>query len=367
MLNSNYILILFWCGLMGIVALFVPQVYRSEKLIQEKVKRISPIFAVIAVFPLVIWTGNRGNVGDTYAYIDSFRKMPTSFAAIGEYLNTITKDRGFYFCSAVIKCVIGNRETIYFLILAAIQSYLLFKIYRKYSTRFLMSFFLFIASADYISWMFNGVRQFTAATIVFACFPWILEKKYVRTIVIILLASLIHGSAIILLPFVFIAQGRAWNKKTLFFIFGVIAIIFFADRFTDILDTLLIDTQYENSLHSLEIQDDGTNALRVLVYAMPVILSLVGLRFIKKENSPIINICTNMSIAATGFYIISMFTSGILIGRLPVYFSLYNYILLPWEIDHMFTKRSAQLVYLIMIGAYLIYYYYQLHFAWSII
>ena len=93
MLNSNYILILFWCGLMGIVALFVPQVYRSEKLIQEKVKRISPIFAVIAVFPLVIWTGNRGNVGDTYAYIDSFRKMPTSFAAIGEYLNIP------YFCT----------------------------------------------------------------------------------------------------------------------------------------------------------------------------------------------------------------------------------------------------------------------------
>ena len=133
------------------------------------------------------------------------------------------------------------------------------------------------------------------------------------------------------------------------------------------MDTLLIDTQYENSLHSLEIQDDGTNVLRVLVYAMPVIFSLVGLRFIKKENSPIVNICTNMSIVATGFYIISMFTSGILMGRLPVYFSLYNYILLPWEIDHMFTKRSAQLVYLIMIGAYLIYYYYQLHFAWSII
>lgn len=367
MLNSNYILILLWCALMGAVAFFVPQVYHVEKLNQERVKRISPIFAVITVLPLIIWTSNRGNVGDTYAYLESFREMPTTFSAIGQYLNTITKDRGFYFCSAVIKCVIGNRETIYFLILAAIQSYLLFKIYRKYSTRFLISFFLFIASADYVSWMFNGARQFTAATIIFACFPWILEKKYIRTVIVILLASLIHGSALIMLPFVFIVQGKAWNKKTLFFIFCVIAIVVFADRFTNILDTLLVDTQYENTLNSLEVEDDGTNILRVLVYAMPTILSLIGLRFIQNENDPAINVCTNMSIATTGFYIISMFTSGILLGRLPVYFSLYNYILLPWEIDHVFTKRSAQLVYLIMISAYLIYYYYQLHFAWSII
>ena len=367
MLGSNYISILFWCALAGVLAFLIPQVYRTEKLNQEQVKRISPIFAVIVVLPLVIWTSNRGNVGDTYAYIDSFQKMPTVFSEIGPYLDTVTKDRGFYFCSALIKCVIGNREKIYFLILATIQSFFLFRTYRKYSTRFLISFFLFIVSADYVSWMFNGVRQFTAATLVFACFPWILEKKYIRTIIVILLASLIHGSTLILLPFVFIVQGKAWNKKTLFFILGVIAIVTFADRFTNILDTLLIDTQYENSLNNLEIEDNGTNVLRVLVYSMPTILSLIGLRFIKDENNPVINICTNMSIVAAGFYIISMFTSGILIGRLPVYFSLYNYILLPWEIDHMFTKRSAQLVYLIMIGAYLIYYYYQLHFAWSII
>lgn len=363
MLTNNYILILFWCALAGGVAFLLPEVYRSEKVNHEQVKRMSPFFAVIVVLPLIIWTGNRGDVGDTYAYADSFRKMPTAFSEIGQYLETVGKDRGFYFCSAVIKCVIGNQETLYFLILAAIQSYLLFRIYRKYSTRFLISFFLFVASADYVSWMFNGMRQFTAATIVFACFPWILEKKYIRTVIVILLASLIHGSALILLPFVFIVQGKAWNKKTLLFIFGVIAVVAFTDRFTNILDTLLTDTQYEDSLTA--VQDDGTNILRVLVYSIPTILSLLGLRYIQKEDNLVINICTNMSIVAAGFYIISMFTSGILIGRLPVYFSLYNYILLPWEIDHMFTKKSAQIVYLIMVGAYLFYYYYQMHFAWG--
>ena len=71
MLSSNYIWILVWCALLGCVALLIPQAYRYEKVNEELVKRITPFFAVVAVLPLVIWTCNRGNIGDTFAYIDS--------------------------------------------------------------------------------------------------------------------------------------------------------------------------------------------------------------------------------------------------------------------------------------------------------
>lgn len=365
MLSSNYILILLWCALLGGITLLIPQVYRHEKVNEMYVKRIRPCFAVIIILPLVIWTCQRGNIGDTFAYIDSFREMPMKISEISQYMETVTKDFGFYFCSAIIKCVIGNREKIYFFILAALQAYLLFRIYRKYSTNFLISFFIFIAGSDYISWMFNGIRQFTAATIVFSTLPWILTKKYIRTIIVILLASLIHGSALITIPFIFIVQGKAWNKKTLFFIAGVIAVVLFADRFTDILDMLLTDTQYEDSLTI--IQDDGTNIFRVLVYSIPALLSLIGLKNIRNIDDRLINICTNMSIATVGFYVISMFTSGILLGRIPVYFYLYNYILLPWEIENIFTKKSAKIIYILMAGAYLVYYYYQIHYTWNLL
>ena len=68
-----------------------------------------------------------------------------------------------------------------------------------------------------------------------------------------------------------------------------------------------------------------------------------------------------MSIVSVGFYIVSMFTSGIFIGRLPIYFSLYSYILLPWEIDHMFTKRSARLIYVVMVVGHLGFYLYSVN------
>ena len=113
-------------------------------------------------------------------------------------------------------------------------------------------------------------------------------------------------------------------------------------------------------------RDDGTNILRVLVYAVPVLLSLVGKRQIDRYDSPIINLCVNMSILSLGIYILSMFTSGIYIGRIPVFFSLYNYILLPWEIEALFDRRSANLIRILMICFYMAFCYYQMTISWGV-
>lgn len=368
MLSNGYILILIWVGVVGLLSVTTSGVYRMEMVNGEKVRRMTPLFAVVAVLPLVIWAGFRGYVGDTGAYMQAFADMPSSLSGIRSYMAGVNKDQGFYFISAVIKCIIGNQNTVYFMIAAAVQCFLLFKIYRRYSISFVISFFLFIASTDYVSWIFNGMRQFVAVTITVACFPWILQKKYVKAIIGILIASLFHQSALLVLPFVFIAQGKAWNKKTLLFVMVVVMAVVFADRFTDILDNMLAETQYKNVVTDWEeFQDDGTNILRVLVYSVPAILSLIGIKYVRKADEPVVNICANMSIAAAGLYIVSMFTSGIFIGRLPIYFSVYSYILLPWLIKNVFTKRSAQLINLAMVGAYLIFYYYQMHFAWSML
>ena len=288
--------------------------------------------------------------------------MPVSLGSMASYMATVKKDKGFYFVSAVIKCIVGNHVNIYFIVLAAIQAGVLIYVYRKYSSRYLVSFFLFIASTDYISWMFNGIRQFLAVTITFIGIKFILDKKYAKAIILILIASLMHQSALLVIPFIFIAQGKAWNKKTLLFMVAVIVIVAGIGQFTNVLDSMLAETQYKNVVSDWQSwNDDGTNALRVLVYAVPSVLSLIGLRFIRNEDDKVINLCTNMSIVSVGFYIVSMFTSGIFIGRLPIYFSLYSYILLPWEIDHMFTKRSARLIYVVMVVGYLGFYLYSVN------
>ena len=195
-----------------------------------------------------------------------------------------------------------------------------------------------------------------------------IEKKYMQAILIILLASLFHKSALIMLPFIFICQGKAWNKKTLLFIGLIIIAVAGIEKFTGVLDTVLAETQYKNVVSDWQsFQDDGTNILRVLVYVVPTILAFLGRKKINRENDTIISYCVNMSLISAGFYIVSIFTSGIFIGRIPIYFSLYNYILLPWEIKNIFEKRSVIMMRIFMILGYLAFYYYSMHCSWNFI
>lgn len=363
---NQFLLILLWIFVMWGATTQINLLHKEE-VGGKTVYNYAPFFAILVFIPIIIWAGLRGDFQDTGLYRELFREMPEAISGMGEYLQTVDKDLGFSVFSIILKSVIGNRDVLYFFIIALIQGGCLIYVYRKYSTNYILSILLFILSTDYISWMFNGIRQFLAVAVWFACFPLLLKRKYISLIAIILILSTIHGSAVLLLPLIFIVQGKAWNKKTLFFIACALLAIIFVDSFTTILDDVLASTQYED-LVSSEVwqQDDGTNIIRVLVYAVPTILALIGRKQIKIADNKIINICVNMSLLSTGIYLVSMFTSGILIGRLPIYFSLYNYILIPWEIENIFTVRSRKLLYPLMIGAYLVFYYYQLNYGWGI-
>ena len=363
---NQFLLIVIWVFIMWGVTTQV-NVRRKENVCGEIRYNFVPFFALIVFAPIIIWAGMRGDFQDTGLYREFFTEMPSALSGMNEYLQTVDKDLGFSVFSIILKSIIGNRDILYFLIIAIIQGCCLVYVYRKYSINYVVSVLLFILSTDYISWMFNGIRQFLAVAVWFACFPLLLKKKYIPLIISILVLSTIHGSALLLLPMIFIVQGKAWNKKTLLFIVCVLLAIIFVDRFTTILDDMLVSTQYED-LVSSEVwqQDDGTSFIRVLVYAVPTVLALVGRKQIKAADNKIINICVNMSLLSTGIYLVSMFTSGILIGRLPIYFSLFKYIILTLDIENIFTSRSRKLLYPLMIGAYLMFYYYQLNYGWGI-
>ena len=362
----SYILILVWIGFIAILDKIGN--FQTVEVINKTRKYRYPMWFAVLVFIPIFWiVGHRGNFEDTTAYAISFSRMPDSLSDIPHYISMIQKDKGFYVLSCLIKTFIGSNRIWYFTILAIIQGIPLIVVYRKYSSNYLVSIFLFLASTDYIAWMYNGIRQFTAVTIIFAATTLMLKKKYIPLLIIILLASTVHQSALIMIPIVFIAQGNAWNKKTLFFLFLAVLAVAFVGEFTDIMDDALVDTQYSDMVSSYtSFNDDGTNPLRVLIYSIPAIISFVGRKKIQGLKDPLINLCTNMSLVSMGIYIVSMFTSGIYIGRLPIYVSLYGYILLPWEIENIFYD-SKKMIYAAIVGFYLLFYFYQVFYVWNIL
>ena len=366
---TNYWWQIIWVLIFGVLSLVVS--HKKPEMVCGKIEyRWNWAFVILMVLPLILWAGFRSNeYFDTWQYNLTYRDTPSLFENWMPYVLNARKDKGFVFLSVLLKTIFGNWHEGYFLIIAMIQMLFLSAVYRKYSCYFWLSIYLFVASTDYMSWMHNGMRQFLAVTIIFFATDYILKRKYISVILIILLAATIHGSALLMLPIVFAVQGKAWNRKTLWILAACIIGVLMVDRFTNILDVLLDNTQYENVITEWrESEDDGTNIIRVLLYSIPTIISLIGYRQIRRTDEPIIHLATNMSIASVGFWVISAFTSGIYFGRLPVYMHLYaTGILLPWEIKHLFDKKSRFLVSMAVVVLYFIFFYYQMHLGFGIL
>ena len=155
-------------------------------------------------------------------------------------------------------------------------------------------------------------------------------------------------------------------KKLIFFIVALIVSIIFIDRVSGFIVKSMEDTAYEGDI-SIFLEDDGTNILRVLFYSVPTIASWLFREKIYAADDPLINVCTNLSIVAAGVYVFSYFTSGILVGALPIYFSLANYILIPWLIEELFNRESAILVRGGFVAVYSYFFYYQMGTTWGLL
>lgn len=361
----EYILLLVWIGFIALVAKGI-KLKKTITVNGVQVERYYWLFAFIAFLPIILLAGNRPNwYSDTYNYMNSYKAAPESFSGIIEYVSTITKDKGYYFFSALFKIVTHADYRVYFIVLAFIQGLSVVSLYRKYSEEYVLSLFLFVASSDFF-WMFNGIRQFTAVTIIIAATALMLNKRYMLFIIVVLFASFLHQTALLMIPVFLITIGPAWNKRTIIFIALTLVALLFIGRFTSLLDDALQNTQYSSAADLISgDMDDGTHPLRVAVYSVPAIIAFIGRQKIKQSNDVLINLCTNLSIITAGLYFISMLTSGITLGRLPIYTSIYSYILLPWELNNIVQKRYKTIIILITVIAYLLLYYYQMHIAWS--
>ena len=358
---------LIWMFLFGGVSLvFIPK--QDEIVLGKRETRWHWLPALILVIPLIIWAAWRPDgFGDTAAYRSSFRNAPSSLVQIWTYMTSVSKDRGYYGFIVLFKAVVSKDPIVYFLFIATVHAVCLMVVYRKYSNNYWLSIFMFVASTDYMSWMHNGIRQFVAAAVILTIIPLIVKRRYVLATLLVLLLSQIHFSAFVFLPFIFIVNGKAWNWKTILFILGIILLVVFIDTFTDFLTEAMEDTAYSGNINFFGDSDNGTNILRVLFYSVPMIMSLVFRRYIDYANDPLINVCANLSIVAAGFYILSHFSSGIIIGRLPIYFSLTNYILVPWLLKEVFNRESALILTGTFVVVYSVFFYYQMGITWRLL
>lgn len=178
----------------------------------SQVRQASPRFwtwdIVFALLVFAFVSGIRYNVGVDYLeYLKNYLTAQNS-----GYL-VLDKELGFDALTNLF-ADLGFHFAFYFGFLAFIQ---IFFIYRAFKDqRYLYPFLaiIIILGPHYLSWM-NGIRQMIVAAIFVWSVQFIINRDWKAYFFSIVLASLIHKSAVLLLPFYFLPQKNIFGNRYL--------------------------------------------------------------------------------------------------------------------------------------------------------
>ncbi|MFB6649366.1 EpsG family protein [Bacillus toyonensis] len=303
------------------------------------------LLIIMAALSLVLVAGLRNNIGDTYFYMHAYNVTEFNW----EYIQN-NKDMGFNIFQMILKGYTDNPQAMVF-ITALITNLLIVVTLYKYSRLIEISLYVYITSGMYLVSM-NGIRQYLAAAIVFAATKYIFDGNWKMYVLIVLLASTFHQSALVLIPVYFLIRRRAWSGITFILLFLAVLIVIGFNQFTEVLFKAIEDTQYSQYK---EFHEGGANILRVVVDSTPLILAYIG-RDRLREIFPKCDVIVNMALLGTVFMFIS--TQNWIFARFSIYFGLYQLILIAWVIK-LFTKKDRKLIYYSILLCYFIYFVYE--------
>ncbi|CAN7712890.1 EpsG family protein [Paenibacillus sp. LjRoot153] len=309
------------------------------------VSRPNFLLALIVMVTMVLVSGLRKNIGDTYFYMFSYAQNDFSWESIKDM-----KDVGFNIFQLLLQKISHNPQLLILVVAAVTNVLIIFTLY-KYARLFELSLYVYITSGMYIASM-NGIRQLMAAAIAFAATKYLFNGDWKKYFLVILVAGQIHQSAYILIPLYFVARRKAWTWSTGALLILSIFVVLGFNQFSSVMFSVLENNQYGGYVNA---EVGGTNIIRVAVSGVPILFAYLG-RNKLREIFPQSDYVVNMSLLAFVFMLIS--TQNWIFARVSFYFLLYNPLLISWII-HLFHTRMQKLLYYLIIVFYFIYFFYE--------
>ena len=321
--------------------------------------RMQPFFLILIVGYLCFLIGLRDEVLDTRSYIAGFKALPDDWGQMKTYLTSISNSYGFYILEWIFKRIVDSYY-VWLSVLAIVSCVSLFRIIYKYSINVPLSCYLFITASTF-TWLLNGARQFLTVCILFTFSNWLFGNKKVCYILLALFLSSFHISALfVAIVAIFVSAKEIFPKKMILFVIITVIGTIFSESIFGFLGRTMVD-----DFSPVLVEGSGSNVLNLFIAAVPVLIVLLNFHNVIEIAPPSIRLAINMSFISVCFYFASTFTNGILVGRMPIYFTVYNLYLLPWIIENCFTLRSIKVVKVACILLYFILFYYQMYVAWG--
>jgi hypothetical protein len=311
----------------GILSFYV---YRTES--------AKKTFFIFAFLQMLLISGLRSyDVGhDTRTYINIFNIYGSlDFSTI--LLEDFKFEKGYLIFQYVIYNIFNNPTLLFFLV----SSFFLFSVaifIYKNSKYPLLSVVIFIG-IEFFAFSMTGLRQTMAIAIILFSYEFIKNRKPVYFILLVLLASTFHLSALVFLPFYFISYIKV-SKPYLLLMFPIIALSFvYREMFFEFINIFTRLPYYEMTTR-------GPINLSILLL-LTFIGGIIQCSLVLENNK-------NSSI-----YFHTMYITLILIGtafinpnmlRLTFYYSFALLLFIPEIVFSFSDKRLRSILHILIIS-----------------
>ncbi len=319
--------------------------------------KVSSTVACITIAYIIFWVGMRSGVADTSAYIETFEGNHANLADIFAILESNSKGYGWTALLVLFKNCISTDYHAWLMALALFMGLSVAHCYQKYSEAFFFCMLIFILNGNQ-SWMMNGMRQFFCVCALMLALPWLIKGKTWYYLTLLIILSSIHFTVLLMVPLYFILRWEPWSKLIWLSVAAIVCACYLADWVAVFAEDSLQSTSYAGStVFNPDEADDGVHPLRVLVAAVPACLAWVKRKAISAEQNTLLNICINASLFTAMLYLFGVFTSGILMGRLPIYCEVFATLGLPAIIQRFSKPQHRRLLYTTCVVFYSLFYY----------
>lgn len=304
---------------------------------------------VLLIAYLSFFAGLRTHYNDTYTYMSSYKTMETFPDILIGFRWNLGDNPGFILLNSLMKKMGFSAQTfvLFYSTLFVASAIILLK---RYSSGFTLSVFLFVCAHGYL-FSLAAMKQCSSIAIGIMAIPYMLKRKWIPYILIILLAATFHPYILLFLLIPFL-RFKPWSTGTwiLLAVAGG-AGLFLPQIIGTVIDAVaLLGDGYDAN----NFIGEGVNIFRVLVAGVPVFLTLIFRQNIDdRQQYPFIN-CSFMYAA---IMFVGLFGTANYFGRLASYFILFPAIALPSIIKGLSGKDRRYLE-LLMIICYLGFFYY---------
>lgn len=266
-------------------------------------------------------------------YYNMFEKaMDASISQIlnGDLTRISNMERGWLlYCKFV--SLFSSQFQVFLAITALVQLGLIGFVFYKYSNDIILSYIVYFCFGLYII-SFSGIRQSTAFSITFLSFHYLLRKKYVKFLLIVLLATFIHNSALFFLLVLPINNIRFTPAKTRMAILCIFLLVPYLSVIIKIIVPFLFGNRYQN------YEDSGGAITLFLLYTLICSVSLK----IKLQNTRD-NLIRGLIIIAVACQSLGYISTGA-ITRITFYYSIFFSLLFPDLIISYSNNRTRSVL-----------------------